>query len=112
MKRSLGKYLLILFIPAIIGLLAISGADFENLYECILLMVTLVGLVYIRKLRSRSLLIGWCIFTLGVTLDFLDQFIKIPDFLELYLEEPALVIGLAITVYSFYQMAKKQKLHT
>ncbi|SHK62090.1 hypothetical protein [Desulforamulus aeronauticus] len=112
MKHSLGKYLLVLFIPASIVLLVISGADFENVYENILLIVTLVGLVYIRRLKSKPLLIGWCIFTLGVTLDFLDQFIKIPDFLELYLEEPALVIGLAIAVYSFYQMAKKQKVHT
>ena len=108
MKRYLGKCLLFLFIPISIILLSLSGADSEKIYEDVLFMVALVGLVYISKLRIRSLMIGWSIFTLGVTLDFLDQFIKIPDFVELYLEEPALVIGLAVSVYSFYQMTKKQ----
>ena len=107
MKQSLGKGFLYLSLPLMIILL-ILGLDFENLCETVFFAVALMGLLFLQRLSLSILTVGWSIFTIGVALDFIDQFIAMPDAVELYLGEPAMIIGLAVVVCGFYQLAKNQ----
>ncbi|AQS60003.1 hypothetical protein [Desulforamulus ferrireducens] len=109
MKYTLGKVFLYLSLPLMIILL-ILDFDFENLTETVLFAVALVGLVSLQRLSIPILTVGWSIFTIGITLDFVDQFIKMPDTVELYLGEPAMIIGLALMVYGFHKLAQNQHL--
>lgn len=72
-------------------------------------LISLVGLLVLRKLKSRLLHLGWLLIISGFLVDLLEEFkayISLPEFFKYY-QDFSLTLGLLIIIYGFYLVAKE-----
>ena len=80
--------------------IAIEGS---SLFACI------VGYLYITKLRIRNLNIGWALFTIGMLVHFLSQFINQPAIINVEVRGIIAIIGLVLIADGFYKAFTREK---
>jgi len=81
----------------------------EIIIEAICLFALITGYVYIAKLKIRNLSIGWGLFTAGMLVHLLSQFIYQPKFIGIELKGIIAVIGLILIVDGFYRTFNRVK---
>lgn len=82
--------------------------NFEDIaIEGLFLGAAVASLLLINRLRIWVLSLGWGLFTLGLLIDFLDEFTSEPDLISTTIEGLLTSLGLIISVYGFYTVLVK-----
>jgi len=71
--------------------------------EAVSLFACIMGYLHIIKLRIRNLNIGWGLFTIGMLVHFLSQFMYQPEVINIELRGIILIIGLVLIADGFYR---------
>jgi len=81
--------------------------EVDTVTEGIYFFACLIGYIIIRKLKIPILDMGWGLLTVGLFIDFFDEFMHEPNIIITGLEGTIATIGLALTAIGFYRAFTK-----